>query len=184
MLKRRHETPRPHIGRPVWLKSGSRTRCRTARPHEARTRHVGWRLGVGAGVGAGSPTGFSFALRTEELHTFSTLFGWELSDTQFHAHGDYQIPIAELNPAESILAITFYTGVGATMDIDKSLGFGARVPIVAEIGFDKRLEVFIELAPVIGVLPDGEMGMQGTMGVRGWFRPKPSNGNGAEVGSE
>ena len=140
--------------------------------------------GVGAGVGAGSPTGFSFALRTEALHTFSALFGWELSDTQFHAHGDYQIPIAELNPAESILAITFYTGVGATMDIDKSLGFGARVPIVAGISFDKPLEVFIELAPVIGVLPDVEMGMQGTMGVRGWFRPKPSNGNGAEVGSE
>jgi hypothetical protein len=140
--------------------------------------------GVGAGIGVGNPTGFNFALRTETLHTLSTLAGWNLSKGQFHVHGDYQVPFAELNPAESVLAVTFYAGLGATMDIDNSLGFGARVPVVAAISFDKPLEVFVEIAPVIGVLPDMDMRVQGTTGIRGWFRPKTSNGDGADVGGE
>ena len=140
--------------------------------------------GVGAGIGVGNPTGFNFALRTEALHTLSTLAGWDLSAGRFHVHGDYQVPFGELNPAESVLAVTFYAGLGATMDIDNSLGFGARVPVVAAVSFDKPFEVFVEIAPVIGVLPDVDMNVQGTTGIRGWFRPKASDSNGAQIGSE
>jgi len=140
--------------------------------------------GVGVGLGVGDPTGFNVALRTEALHTLSMLAGWNLSAGRFHTHGDYQLPFAEITPAESVLAVTFYSGVGATLDIDESLGLGARVPLVTALSFDKPVEIFIEVVPVIGVLPNVEFGMQATTGIRGWFKPKPSNGDGLEVGSE
>ena len=140
--------------------------------------------GVGVGVGVGHTAGFNFALRTEQLHTFSSLTGWELSENRAHIHGDYQIPFAEVSPADTVLAVTLYAGVGVTMDIDQTLSFGARLPIAGAISFDKPAEVFLELVPLVGVLPDVDMGLQSTLGLRGWFRPKPSNSDGLEVGRE
>tara|TARA_B100000575_G_scaffold289514_1_gene291417 strand:+ start:656 stop:1189 length:534 start_codon:yes stop_codon:yes gene_type:complete len=140
--------------------------------------------GVGVGLGVGDPTGFNVALRTESLHTLSMLAGWNLSAGRFHTHSDYQLPFAEILPAESILAVTFYSGLGATLDIDQSIRLGARVPLVTALSFDKPVEVFIELAPVVGILPDVEFGVQATTGIRGWFKPKSSKGDGFEVGSE
>ena len=128
--------------------------------------------GVGAGIGAGDPTGLSFALRTETLLTVSTMVGWDFREAEFHVHGDYQVPVAEIQPPESVLAVTFFTGIGATLDLGDDAGVGVRVPLVAALSFDKPLEVFVELAPVLGVLPAIDLGMQGTMGVRGWFKPK------------
>lgn len=140
--------------------------------------------GVGAGLGVGDPSGFNFALRTETLHTFSMMAGWNLTLGRLHVHADYQVPFAELNPPESVLAVTLYSGLGATMDVDDSLGFGARIPVVAAVSFDQPMEVYVELAPVVGVLPAVAFGMQGTLGVRGWFRPKASNSDGLQVGGE
>jgi hypothetical protein len=128
--------------------------------------------GVGAGIGVGDPTGLGFALRTETLLTVSTMVGWDFKKAEFHVHGDYQVPVAEIQPPESVLAVTFFTGIGATLDLGDDAGIGVRIPLVAALSFDKPLEVFVEWAPVVGVLPAIDLTMQGTMGVRGWFRPK------------
>jgi len=128
--------------------------------------------GVGAGIGAGDPTGLSFALRTETLLTVSTMVGWDFKEAEFHVHGDYQVPVAEIQPPESVLAVTFFTGIGATLDLGDDTGIGVRIPFVAALSFNQPVEVFVELAPVVGMFPAIDLTMQGTTGVRGWFRPK------------
>jgi hypothetical protein len=55
---------------------------------------------------------------------------------------------------------------------------------VAAVSFDQPMEVYVELAPVVGVLPAVAFGMQGTIGIRGWFRPKASNSDGLQAGGE
>ena len=141
-------------------------------------------FGVGAGLAVGEPTGFNVALRNEALHTVSSTVGWNLSAGKFHAHSDYQVPFTEITPSDSVLAMTLYAGLGATLDIGDTFSFGARVPVVAAISFDKPIEVFVELAPVVGVLPDVGIEVQASTGVRGWFKPKQSVGDGLEVGGE
>ena len=69
-------------------------------------------------------------------------------------------------------------------DIGDEFGLGARVPVVAAISFDKPFEVFMGLAPVVGVLPEIDIQLEVTAGIRGWFKPKQSNGDRLEVGSE
>lgn len=128
--------------------------------------------GVGVGIGAGDPTGLSFALRTESLLTVSSMVGWDFKEQEFHVHVDNQFPVAEIQPPESVLALTFFAGIGATLDFGDDAGIGARIPLVAGLSFDKPMEVFVELVPVVGVLPAIEMNMQATMGLRGWFQPK------------
>ena len=146
---------------------------------------VGVGLVVGsAGLSTGDRTGFNVALRNEALQTVSTTVGWDLSDGHFHANGDYQLPFAEFSSPESVSAMTLYTGVGAMADIGDEFGLGARVPVVAAISFDKPFEVFMGLAPVVGVLPEIDIQLEVTAGIRGWFKPKQSNGDRLEVGSE
>ena len=141
-------------------------------------------FGIGAGLAVGEPTGFNIALRNEALHTVSSTVGWNLSAGRFHAHSDYQVPFTEITPTEGVLAMTLYAGLGATLDIGDAFALGARVPVVAAISFDKPLEVFVELAPVIGVLPDVGVGVQASTGIRGWFKPNRSDGDGLEVRGE
>ena len=141
-------------------------------------------FGIGAGLAVGEPTGFNVALRNEALHTVSSTVGWNLSAGEFHAHSDYQVPFTEITPSESVLAMTLYAGLGATLDIGDAFTLGARAPVVVAISFDKPVEVFVELAPVVGVLPDVGIGVQASTGFRGWFKPKPSDGNGREVGGD
>ena len=146
---------------------------------------VGAGLVVGsAGLSAGDRTGFNLALRNEALQTVSSTVGWDLSDGYFHANGDYQVPFAEFTSPDSVSALTLYTGIGATIDIADEFGLGARVPVVAAISFDKPLEVFMGLTPVVGVLPEVGIRLEVTAGIRGWFKPKQSDGDGLEVGGE
>jgi len=127
--------------------------------------------GFGVGIGVGDPTGLSFALRTERLLTVSSMIGWDFRQQEFHIHADNQFPLAEIQPPESVLAMTFYSGIGGTVDFGDDAGIGVRVPFVAALSFDKPMEIFIELVPVMGVFPAMELSLQATMGVRGWFRP-------------
>ena len=128
--------------------------------------------GLGLGIGAGDPTGLSFALRSESLLTLSSMIGWDFREHEFHVHLDNQFPLAEIQPPESVLAMTFFSGIGGTLDFGYESGVGVRVPFVAALSFDKPMEIFIEIVPVMGVLPVIEMNLQATMGLRGWFRPK------------
>jgi hypothetical protein len=128
--------------------------------------------GVGVGIGAGDPTGLSFALRTESLLTVSSMVGWDFKYQEFHVHVDNQFPVAEIQPPESVLALTFFTGIGATVDFGDDAGIGARIPLVAALSIDKPIEVFVEVVPVVSVLPAIELNMQATMGLRSWFQPK------------
>jgi len=146
---------------------------------------VGVGLVVGsAGLSSGDRTGLNLALRNEALQTVSSTVGWDLSDGHFHANGDYQVPFAEFASPEGVSAMTLYTGGGAMVEIGDEFGLGARMPVIAAISFDKPFEVFTGLTPIVGVLPEVDVQLEVTAGIRGWFKPKQSDRNGLEVGGE
>tara|TARA_B100000530_G_scaffold286053_1_gene200839 strand:- start:181 stop:690 length:510 start_codon:yes stop_codon:yes gene_type:complete len=131
--------------------------------------------GIGVGVGVGEPMGLALAYRPNEHHTLASLVGWSLSDKSLHLHVDYQVRVKSFPVPESPVSVDLYTGVGPTLNLgrdDDTTGLGARVPLGISVAFEKPVDIFVEIAPVIGVLPEIALHGSGTIGFRGWFRPK------------
>lgn len=131
--------------------------------------------GVGVGFGVGEPMGLAAAFRPNPDHTIAAMMGWSLTKSTLHLHADYLITITEVHPAESSLSLSIYSGVGPTLNLGSrgdEAGLGARVPVGVSMAFDKPIDIFVEIVPVLGVIPDVKMYANGTVGVRAWFQTK------------
>ena len=88
---------------------------------------------------------------------------------------DYLVTVNSITLEESPVTMDVYTGIGPTLNLGRDTdlpGLGARVPLGISVAFEKPVDIFVELAPVIGVVPEIGLHASGTIGVRGWFRPK------------
>ena len=134
--------------------------------------------GVGLGFAVGEPTGIAAAYRPHERHTIAGVVGWGLRMSSLHIHADYLATVARIQPPESILSVDVYAGAGPTINIlDASQpGLGVRVPLGVSLAFQKPVDVFMEVAPVIGLLPSTSLWINGTLGVRTWFQSSKGNG--------
>ncbi len=134
--------------------------------------------GIGVGFAVGEPTGIAAAYRPHERHTIAGVVGWGIRMSSLHVHADYLATVARIQPPESILSVDVYAGAGPTINLmDASQpGLGVRVPLGVSIAFQKPVDVFMEVAPVIGLVPSTSLWLNGTMGVRTWFRSSKGNG--------
>ena len=131
--------------------------------------------GIGVGFGVGEPMGVAVAYRPTQLHTFAAMTGWSFSDSTLHLHADYLLTITTIEPNESAISLGVYGGVGPTINLGRGgeqAGFGVRIPVGMSVAFEKPVDIFVELAPVIGAVPEMKLYANGTVGVRAWFRPK------------
>jgi len=133
--------------------------------------------GIGVGFAVGEPTGIAGAYRPHERHTFAGVVGWGLRLGSVHLHADYLVSVARIQPPESILTADIYAGAGPTINIrDTSQpGFGVRVPVGVSLAFQKPVDIYMEFAPVIGLVPATDLWANGTVGVRTWFRSSNSD---------
>ena len=134
--------------------------------------------GIGVGFAVGEPTGIAAAYRPHERHTIAGVIGWGIRMSSLHVHADYLATVARIQPPESILSVDVYAGAGPTINLmDASQpGLGVRVPLGVSLAFQKPVDVFMEVAPVIGLVPSTSLWLNGTMGVRTWFRSSKGNG--------
>lgn len=67
--------------------------------------------------------------------------------------------------------LSLYIGPGAYLSVaNSSLALGARIPIGLQLFPLKPLELFVEVAPTIGIVPTfGAFGYQAALGFRFWF---------------
>lgn len=131
--------------------------------------------GIGVGIGVGEPMGLAVAYRPSRKHTLAALTGWSLSDKSLHLHVDYLVTVTSVTLEESPVTMDVYTGLGPTLNLGRDSdvpGLGARVPLGISVAFEQPVDIFVELVPVIGVVPELGLHASGTIGVRGWFRPK------------
>jgi hypothetical protein len=127
--------------------------------------------GFGLGVILGEPTGLSGKYWVSGTNAVDAGMAWSFKDPGFfHIHADYlwHFPIQ----TGSVKQFALYTGVGGRIGArseDPLVG----IRIVGGIAFwpkDTPLDLFLEFAPVVDLVPATELSAQGGLGIRFFFR--------------
>jgi len=125
--------------------------------------------GVGVGVIVGEPTGISAKSWISSHDAVDAGVAWSISHGWFHIHADYLRHTFDLIPVDQG-QLPLYFGIGAQIGFGKDVSIGARVPIGLNYLFDGTpLDVFIEIVPMLAIIPDTKFDMGGGIGVRYWF---------------
>ena len=129
--------------------------------------------GTGLGLVVGEPTGLSLKTWTGGGNAVDAAAGWSLSGNKWlYAHVDYLHHRYDLHIPDLDEGVPYYYGVGGRVLLrdghDSKLG--VRIPLGLDYVFaDGRFDVFIEVAPIINLVPDTEFDLSGGLGVRYWF---------------
>ena len=135
----------------------------------------------GAGIIIGEPTGISLKYWLSGESALDLALAWSFSgDDSFHLHGDYlihnfgliQIPKGRL---------PLYYGIGARYRSHEEKHrrndnrhseniFGVRVPVgLAYLFADITLDIFLEIVPVVNLIPDTDFNLDFALGARYFF---------------
>lgn len=127
--------------------------------------------GFGLGIILGEPTGISAKYWTTNSTAFDFGLGYSLKKySRLHLHADYLFHTKNLfNTNESI---ELYYGPGARLRLvengDSRLGFRFDIGIVW-IPRNAPVDVFLEIAPLLDIIPSTDFTVNGGVGVRFFF---------------
>jgi hypothetical protein len=128
---------------------------------------------VGLGVMAGEPTGVSLKVWGSSRHAIDGAAGWSIGEGGWlYLHGDYLWHRYELDPEEFEGRVPYYFGVGCRVLLHEGeeSRLGVRFPIGLDYLFDgERFDVFIEVAPVLDLVPETDFDLSGGVGARYYF---------------
>ena len=159
----------------------------SARP--ARASDIGAGRPFGLGIILGDPTGLSgkWYINSEHAIDFAVGAGW-FGGYSLHIHADYLFHF--LLTSHPVFDLPLYIGVGPTFAFwygpdwyhrdrywwtdsyygDRRFGLGVRVPFGVSFQFNPvPLDLFIEIAPALGLLPGIGFFVEGGVGLRYWF---------------
>ncbi len=134
---------------------------------------------LGLGVMVGEPSGLSAKSWLDKTRAVDLGLAYSLSgDTDLQVHADYLIHNFTLLADSGIKGrLPFYYGLGGRLRLREGNGddgkdkLGVRVPLgVSWYPPDTQLDVFLEVVPVVDLLPDTAAGLNAALGVRFWFR--------------
>ena len=133
--------------------------------------------GFGAGVVLGEPTGLSVVWREDAQNAIVGALAWSLPNDTLHLHVDYLVNLISLDdPNAPEVAFPLYTGVGLRFRLgqDKSSAdplMAIRLPIgISVLPPAVPVDAFLEIVPVMGLLPETSITLDGALGVRYYFR--------------
>ena len=124
---------------------------------------------VAAGLIAGEPTGLSFKMWMEGGGALDAAAGWSFGeDGRFYLHADYLLQ-RMIEDTEIGGTVPLYFGVGGRVLLrdGQESRLGVRIPVGLDYFFDNdRFNVFVELAPIIDLVPETELELSGGIGLR------------------
>ena len=131
--------------------------------------------GVGFGVIVGEPTGLSAKFWLGGDAAVDAAAAWSLLRRveRLHVHADFlwhSFDLLEVSPGQ----LPLYYGIGGRVKLasgDNKLRVGCRVPVGLEYLFDgPPIGLFIEVVPILDLLPATGFNMNGAIGGRFYFR--------------
>jgi hypothetical protein len=132
--------------------------------------------GFGLGLIIGEPTGLSAKLWQSRTTALDFAAAWSFADeAAFHLHGDFLVHKFNLIRVERGQLPVYY-GIGLRVKLsdekkhdDTSLGL--RIPVGLDYLFagGTPLDVFLELVPILDLVPNTDVTLNASLGMRYWF---------------
>ena len=127
--------------------------------------------GFGLGIILGEPTGISAKYWTTSSTAFDFGLGYSFRKySRLHLHADYLFHIKNLSHTTE--NISFYYGPGVRLRVvengNSRLGFRFDVGLVW-IPRNAPVDVFLEIAPLLDIIPSTDFTVNGGIGVRFFF---------------
>ena len=131
---------------------------------------------IGVGIIAGEPTGVSFKLWTSQTTAFDAGAAWSfVGGGFFQIHGDFLLHNFNIFRVDTGKMSLFY-GVGARLKFgEDTIGanettLSLRVPVGLAYEFEKTpIEIFLEIVPMLDLVPATEISIAGGVGFRYYF---------------
>lgn len=125
---------------------------------------------TGLGLIAGNPSGISFKYFTSTTTALDAAAAWSFTDEWVTIHSDYlwhSFGDIEVDKGQ----LPWYYGLGAWAAFgDEDVYIGGRVPIGIEYMFaNNDIDLFLETAATLSVIPETDFGIDGAIGVRFFF---------------
>ena len=126
---------------------------------------------AGLGIILGEPTGFSGKLWTGKTTAFDAGAAWSFVNggTFFQVHGDFlfhNFNVFQVDKGQ----LALYYGFGGRVKFADETLVSVRVPLGLSYQFEKTsIELFLEVAPMLDVVPATEVGVAGGAGFRFYF---------------
>lgn len=128
--------------------------------------------GFGVGVVVGEPTGISVKAWVARNSAICGAAGWSLTgEKHFNINVDYIFHNFELIKFEKG-TLPFYYGFGVRVKTkeDEKTRVGIRIPVGVDYFIPNTpLDIFFELAPILDIIQETEMYLNGGLGIRFFF---------------
>ena len=117
------------------------------------------------GVIIGQPTGLSGKYWVSRRVAFDAAAAWSFTDESFEFHASYLFHPYFFDVDQGELPL--YFGAGAVTYLRDDFAVGARFPVGISFIFDDiPLSLFLEIAPIVEVIPETGFNVNGGVGVR------------------
>ena len=119
------------------------------------------------GLILGEPTGISAKLWFDRDTALDGALSWSLrdNDDKLHIHADFLWHDYGLIHSSAVLPV--YYGIGGRIILADNAHLGARVPIgISWLLGGAPLDLFIELAGILDIVPDLDFDLNGGIGIR------------------
>jgi len=136
------------------------------------------RSGFGLGVIVGEPTGLSAKGWTGSSSAIDLAAAWSFSgESALHLHGDFvwhKFDLIDVSEGE----LPLYYGIGMRVKFsdggdnnDDDVTVGMRIPVGLDylFGGGTPLDVFLEVVPIVDLVPDTDVTLNASLGLRYWF---------------
>lgn len=124
---------------------------------------------VGIGVMIGEPTGITFKKWSSATTAFDLGLAWSIGRYDaLHVHADYLWHNAGIFAEVDEGSLMPYVGIGGRLIfLEEDARLGLRIPLGINYLFGEApLEIYLEVAPVVNLVPDTDFDMTGNVGVR------------------
>lgn len=133
--------------------------------------------GFGLGIIVGEPTGVSAKAWLSGNTAVDAAAGWSARHEYVHVHADFLLHnfgLFAVDPGD----LPLYYGIGGRLvlaggdhDHNDEITIGLRVPVGVSYLFDTApFDLFLEVVPLLNLLPETAFDMNGAVGVRYYFR--------------
>jgi len=125
--------------------------------------------GFGLGVIIGEPTGLSFKKFISDDKAIDGALAWSFrGEGSLHIHADvlwHKFDLINVNKGR----LPLYFGIGGRISTPEhhDTHFGLRIPVGLAYMFDGApLDVFLEVVPILDLVPDSDVSFNGAFGLR------------------